>query len=150
MEKRGASRSLTYLGRKDLPAEHGFRFFPGFYRHLPDTMRRIPYGEQADGVLGNLREATEMEMLQTGPLPPVKLPAHFPDSVHDLKLLLQTALHPVAALTPADYAYFASRLLILLTSCQERRYDEWEQVSWWEFWAPPTAQPPTRSSWRTA
>ena len=28
--------------RADLPAEHGFRFFPGFYRHLPDTMRRIP------------------------------------------------------------------------------------------------------------
>src|SRR5215207_3917168 len=29
-------------GRADLPAEHGFRFFPGFYRHLPDTMARIP------------------------------------------------------------------------------------------------------------
>ena len=29
-------------GRHDLPAEHGFRFFPGFYRHLPDTMQRIP------------------------------------------------------------------------------------------------------------
>ena len=33
-------------GRPDLPGEHGFRFFPGFYRHLPDTMRRIPYGGQ--------------------------------------------------------------------------------------------------------
>ena len=29
-------------GRPDLPGEHGFRFFPGFYRHLPDTMKRIP------------------------------------------------------------------------------------------------------------
>ena len=36
-------------GRADLPAEHGFRFFPGFYRHLPDTMRRIPYAGRADG-----------------------------------------------------------------------------------------------------
>ena len=26
-------------------AEHGFRFFPGFYRHLPDTMNRIPSGQ---------------------------------------------------------------------------------------------------------
>ena len=26
----------------DLPGEHGFRFFPGFYEHLPDTMKRIP------------------------------------------------------------------------------------------------------------
>ncbi len=31
-------------GRKPLPGEHGFRFFPGFYKHVTDTMRRIPYG----------------------------------------------------------------------------------------------------------
>src|SRR4051794_16232428 len=29
-------------GRKPLPGEHGFRFFPGFYHHVPDTMRRGP------------------------------------------------------------------------------------------------------------
>ena len=33
-------------GRKDLPGEHGFRFFPGFYHHIPDTMRRIPDGDE--------------------------------------------------------------------------------------------------------
>jgi 15-cis-phytoene desaturase len=39
----------VYLGRevvnrrKDLPGEHGFRFFPGFYKHVVDTMQRIPY-----------------------------------------------------------------------------------------------------------
>src|SRR5262245_47679591 len=31
-------------GREALPGEHGFRFFPGFYKHVPDTMRRIPFG----------------------------------------------------------------------------------------------------------
>ena len=25
-----------------LPGEHGFRFFPGFYKHVIDTMGRIP------------------------------------------------------------------------------------------------------------
>ena len=45
----GKARSLPVPasgtdGRADLPAEHGFRFFPGFYRHIPDTMRRIPDG----------------------------------------------------------------------------------------------------------
>ncbi len=120
-------------GRNSLPAEHGFRFFPGFYRHLPDTMRRIPYRNQADGVLDNLRESTETEIARSGGLRPVKLPAHFPNSVGDLQLILQTALHPIAQLTPGDYAYFASRLLILLTSCEERRYDEWDRVSWWDF-----------------
>src|SRR5438034_907569 len=29
--------------RKDLPGEHGFRFFPRFYKHIIDTMTRIPY-----------------------------------------------------------------------------------------------------------
>jgi hypothetical protein len=29
-------------GRAGLPGEHGFRFFPGFYKNLGDTMRRIP------------------------------------------------------------------------------------------------------------
>ncbi len=29
-------------GRGVVPGEHGFRYFPGFYRHLFDTMRRTP------------------------------------------------------------------------------------------------------------
>ena len=29
-------------GRQPLPGEHGFRFFPGFYKHVTDTMRRTP------------------------------------------------------------------------------------------------------------
>src|SRR5215217_2668625 len=29
-------------GNQPLPGEHGFRFFPGFYRHLMHTMERIP------------------------------------------------------------------------------------------------------------
>src|SRR5262245_46532263 len=37
-------------GRRDLPGEHGFRFFPSFYRHLPDTMRRIPFARNPNGV----------------------------------------------------------------------------------------------------
>ena len=39
----GKARSVTVpgTGRHDLPGEHGFRFCPSFYRHLPDTMARI-------------------------------------------------------------------------------------------------------------
>src|SRR5439155_1184627 len=29
-----------------LPAEHGFRFFPGFYYHLKHTVRKIPVGDE--------------------------------------------------------------------------------------------------------
>ncbi len=31
------------LGKRPwLPGEHGFRFFPNFYRHITDTLARIP------------------------------------------------------------------------------------------------------------
>ena len=48
-------------GRPDLPAEHGFRFFPGFYQHVTDTMKRIPYGDGGN-VYKNLIECTEVLM----------------------------------------------------------------------------------------
>ena len=40
----GKARSLSVAGsgiggRADLPGEHGFRFFPGFYKHVTDTMQ---------------------------------------------------------------------------------------------------------------
>src|SRR6266849_3573100 len=50
-------------GRKDLPGEHGFRFFPGFYKHLPDTMKRIPFGNNPHGVFDNLVGTTQIGLL---------------------------------------------------------------------------------------
>lgn len=49
-------------GRKDLPGEHGFRFFPKFYQHVTDTMKRIPLqsgarGGVLDQLLGNGRKS---------------------------------------------------------------------------------------------
>src|SRR5581483_8213969 len=45
-------------GRRDLPGEHGFRFYPRFYRHVIDTMSRIPY--PAGGmVVDNLKQTPE-------------------------------------------------------------------------------------------
>jgi uncharacterized protein with NAD-binding domain and iron-sulfur cluster len=134
----GKARSLPVPdsatdGRKALPAEHGFRFFPGFYRHLPDTMRRIPYGGQADGVFGNLRDATEAEILRGGGNVPLRLPVRFPHSPAELRAIFHDMAQPHLGLSAADIAYFSSRLLVLLTSCKERRFGEWEYQSWWKF-----------------
>jgi phytoene dehydrogenase-like protein len=67
-------------GRRDLPGEHGFRFFPGFYRHLPDTMRRIPLPGRPNGVFDNLVPATRLEMARAG-MRKVVIPARFPTSL---------------------------------------------------------------------
>ena len=32
-------------GRPPLPGEHGFSFFPRFYRHITATMQEIPLGD---------------------------------------------------------------------------------------------------------
>ena len=34
---------------------------------------------------------------------------------------------------PHELAYFVERLLVFLTSCDERRFGQWEHVSWWDF-----------------
>ena len=39
---RPGGKARSYPTPDGFPAEHGFRFFPAFYRHLPDTMARIP------------------------------------------------------------------------------------------------------------
>src|ERR671919_1272783 len=64
----GKARSFPFPGsatggREPLPGEHGFRFFPGFYRHLPDAMRRVPY--EARTVFDNLVTATEVQIARS-------------------------------------------------------------------------------------
>src|SRR5207253_10246623 len=52
-------------GRLPLPGEHGFRFFPGFYKHVTDTMRRTPYGAHGNAY-DNLRVATRLLLARAG------------------------------------------------------------------------------------
>ncbi len=121
-------------GRPDLPGEHGFRFFPGFYRHLPDAMRRIPYGGQPDGVLGNLVQAGRLQVAREGGSE-IVAPAHFPRSLDELHLAFR-ALFTFATdvgVTPAEQLHFADRLLLFLCSCEKRRFAEYERQSWWSF-----------------
>jgi uncharacterized protein with NAD-binding domain and iron-sulfur cluster len=143
----GKARSLPVprsgkRGRGDLPAEHGFRFFPGFYRHLPDTMKRIPYRGQADGVLTNLIPTREVQLALEGRAE-IVTPAHFPSSLDDLGQAFESLLAQATTLgIPArDQARFVNTLLLLLTSCEERRFAEYEHQSWWEFSGAQTRSP---------
>ncbi|MFJ2444402.1 FAD-dependent oxidoreductase, partial [Streptomyces sp. NPDC087658] len=124
-------------GRLDLPSEHGFRFFPGFYQSLPDTLRRIPLAGVRAGVEGNLREASQMlsarsgrvnetvadVSLETGPRTP-------------LQILRAWGIAPGGdqGLSP-ELLYFANRMLVYMTSSQERRLGQWDATSWWDFTA---------------
>jgi uncharacterized protein with NAD-binding domain and iron-sulfur cluster len=119
-------------GRTHLPGEHGFRFFPGFYQHLPDTMKRIPYRDNSQGVFDNLATTTHVELAQEN-LPALVLPARFPHSRADLHLIAHDIFHDDTGLSLSEKSHFGRLLLKLLTSCEERRHKEYEYQSWWEF-----------------
>ncbi|MYV88660.1 FAD-dependent oxidoreductase [Streptomyces sp. SID1034] len=124
-------------GRKPLPAEHGFRFIPGIYHNLPDTMRRIPFPGNAHGVWDNLVAPKEMMFARTGqedlrlPMPGAGTPQ--PLTLDDIRRALTGALGTFQRLPAREVAYFVDRLAVFLTSCQERRDNQWESVPWWTF-----------------
>jgi geranylgeranyl pyrophosphate synthase/uncharacterized protein with NAD-binding domain and iron-sulfur cluster len=117
-----------------LPGEHGFRFFPGFYKHVIDTMRRIP---TADGrtVADHLVPTTRVGVTQYD-RPTFHIPAMFPRTPGDAGTILRDMLltfGSVTDLTPQDLAHFGARIWQILTSCQERRLGEYERTGWWDF-----------------
>jgi uncharacterized protein with NAD-binding domain and iron-sulfur cluster len=119
-------------GRPGFPAEHGFRFFPRFYRHLPDTMKRIPYPGNRRGVYDNLVEATRLEFCREN-LPPFIVSARFPITPDDWKVVIGDLLHPTVQVSEEERHFFGERFWQLLTSCYERRIDEYERICWWDF-----------------
>ncbi|MFI5617604.1 FAD-dependent oxidoreductase [Streptomyces sp. NPDC051567] len=125
-------------GRRDLPGEHGFRFFPGFYRNLPVTMSRIPFPGNPDGVgvAGNLVETSEVLHARgdgrDGLVLDVSGDGREPDLEETLRSL-GAFLSQARGLSAAESEYFANRLLVYATSGDERRAGQWEHTSWWEF-----------------
>ena len=117
-----------------LPGEHGFRFFPGFYKHVIDTMRRTP---SFDGrkAADHLAPTTRIGFTQYAK-PMFVAPSVFPLTPGDAGVLLRDILlmfEPVTGLTPDDLAFFGARVWQILTSCAERRLGEYERTSWWDF-----------------
>ncbi|MEU7072344.1 FAD-dependent oxidoreductase [Streptomyces narbonensis] len=124
--------------RRPLPAEHGFRFIPGIYHNLPDTMRRIPFPGNVNGVWDNLVAPAEMSFARTGredlriPLP---WPGHKPAelTLDEIRRALTALLDAARSIPLHEAAYFVNRFLVFLTSCDERRDEAWERTPWWEF-----------------
>jgi 15-cis-phytoene desaturase len=131
----GKARSISVPntaanGRKDLPGEHGFRFFPAFYKHIPDTMQRIPFPGNVS-VFNNLVHATRIDVLRAAK-PGIVLAGRKPQNMDDWVVALTSVFSGIGV---ADYEvlYFVDRLLALLTTCPERRLGEYEAISWWDF-----------------
>lgn len=133
----GKARSIPvpgtgHGGRRDLPGEHGFRFFPGFYKNVPDTMARIPVADSRRGVLGHLVDASqEMFVFDTGQA--WLLPSFDQYGFEAGMRSVITTIGLAARVPPNEIEYFVRRMLVFQTSSDARRIGEWEQVPWWDF-----------------
>jgi len=114
-----------------LPGEHGFRFFPGFYKHVIDTMSRIPFPGNKNGVADNLVAAPHVMLARSGADPIVMLDS-FPKTFDDFKVLLNS-LRQHTGLSDDDKEFFAGRVWQLITSCRARRENDYERMGWWQY-----------------
>ncbi|MDB4963106.1 MAG: Phytoene desaturase [Myxococcales bacterium] len=118
-------------GRLDLPGEHGFRFYPRFYTHVIDTMKRIP-SPFGGHVFDHLKPTTEsaIALVDRGTWyrfyrRPVTRPF---EVIAALELFFQEL-----DFDNRDIGLFTAKILEFLTTSDERRFGEYEQMSWWEF-----------------
>lgn len=132
----GKARSLSVQGtgvggRKDLPAEHGFRFFPGFYKHVTDTMKRIPFGKEGATCFDNLMLATRILLARAGKAETLWV-ARFPKTLNDFDVALHE-LFTNLDIPSAELAFFVKQMMGLATSCDDRYLHEFESVPYWTF-----------------
>jgi len=118
-------------GRMDLPGEHGFRFYPRFYTHVIDTMKRIP-SPVGGYVVDHLKPTIESAIALV-------------DSSTWYRFYRRQVSRPfevIAALElffqeldfdSRDIGLFTAKILEFLTASEERRVGEYEQMSWWDF-----------------
>jgi 15-cis-phytoene desaturase len=118
-----------------LPAEHGFRFFPGWYKHIDDTMKRTPYpwNPSVKTVFENLTMVSEVGFARYKHKPMMML-ARFPHSLKEMEASIKDMFddHTID-LKPGEIEFYAEKLWQLITSCHERRLSEYEKIGWWDY-----------------
>jgi uncharacterized protein with NAD-binding domain and iron-sulfur cluster len=137
----GKARGIDVAGtargdRRPLPAEHGFHFFLGGYENLSNTMRRVPFGSNERGVLGNLVPVRQIRFARGGGRPDFLSPVprgRRPWTLDELQKMLIAPLEHSTDATPGEAAFLARRMLLFMTSSDARRFGQWERVSWWDF-----------------
>lgn len=117
-----------------LPGEHGFRFFPNFYKHITHTMGRTPFYDKGT-CLDNLVATTQVLVAQFDK-PGIIVPERFPRNLKEVSNALKTVLYALSdrnEIAYDDVEHFIGCMWRIITSCKERRFDEYERIGWWEF-----------------
>lgn len=141
------------VGRGALPGEHGYRFFPSFYRHLTDIMDRTPILEP---VAGGLQPAADGRTTANNLVPTLLVGYATGDGMveHTYQRTEMRLVEMVrfirdylttAGLDSEDIVKMQLTLIEYATSCEARR-KELELVSWWNY-AKAAELNPTAQEW---
>jgi uncharacterized protein with NAD-binding domain and iron-sulfur cluster len=121
-------------GRQDLPAEHGFRVFAGEYGATRDVMKKIPFNLYSrSNVEQNLVEGRRAIMAAKDAPAQFIVPSSFPRSADDFKVWADYFETVDKYLAPEERDFFLKRIAIVKSFCTERRFAEFENVTWWEY-----------------
>ncbi len=118
-------------GRRDLPGEHGFRFYPSFYRHVIDTMRRTPDG-RGGTVADALRPTTESAIAGKDDTTWTRFSRKRLTKPYEIVEVLELFFQDLDV-SVGDVSLFTAKVLQFLTSCDARRDGEYEPLSWWQY-----------------
>lgn len=125
----GKARSMPIMDNPDaVHGEHGFRFFPAYYQHVLDTMNRIP---DSNGTVADNLVETEATLIAEIDTPGRVVETTQPQTLQDWVDTLQPAF--AEDLPRRDVRFLIERLLYLLTSCDRRREEQLDNISWWDF-----------------
>ena len=120
-------------GRRDLPGEHGFRFYPRFYRHVIDVMQRTPVpGVPGRTVDQHLRPTTESAIALIDEDSWHRFHRRRLDRPFDILEALELFFQELD-FDGADFSCFGLKIMQFISSSAERRLGEYDGVSWWDF-----------------
>jgi hypothetical protein len=135
----GGGKASSQRSETGLPSEHGFRFFPGWYRHLPDTMRRIPFKGARRAFYEGRSTYDNLITIQSNLLAwydrdPLEAPMHVPRSFDQLKTLHSFFWDMMKLeLAPAELSFFFARLAMFLSMPEDERREKLGNVTWWQY-----------------
>lgn len=117
-----------------VPGEHGFRFFPSYYHHTFDTLKKIPSGRARPAgpgatVYDNVL-ATTMQGVSAGGINPFVMPREPLQSMPEMLANMQNLAN--LGYTNHDLETFMRQVVRYMASCSERRAAEFENMSFWQ------------------
>ncbi len=124
--------------RDFVPGEHGFRFFPGWYRHLPDTLGRIPSDRhrehRGDRTVRDHLVTVGSNLLASYNRDPIPIVLHAPRSADQAQKLLSFVVGvQKMGLSWDEAVLFFGKLIEFLSVPDDVRRQKYDKIAWTTF-----------------